>query len=436
MLTRLTSFVLLSVLACVAQTTYQGTGSYAGQSIQEFQVLIPGGVYADPAGVDGLGCTQAQPCTLQGATDYIQAGGHGSIVVVKGTAANPYFLPSTWTFTAANSGTAIAPITFMAACYPTCTEATMPVISGGVRVPGTWTQDTSISCGTGCKWMRVSIDADPVGGSIVKFDGLFYNGQRRRRVRTTNSATYRTSDPANPVTVAAGSLALANTACACPDEDGNGTADTCALLQTTGIYACQNQFKFLSTNVPAGLKNVGIGDVEILDFEKSTQSTMRLKADPVGQVATVTGFTAVTSNQGWLPGNRFLVENVDPHDGNASNSPQLWYLDRCPTTASCTTPDLTQTLYYAQAQGEDVNSAVVIVPQIPTLLRMTGSSYVTFQSLSFAHDNWIPGQYGIGEQQGMPQVTGALELRDVSNVLFDGCVIAHTMGWAMDWQRQ
>ena len=78
---------------------------------------------------------------------------------------------------------------------------------------------------------------------------------------------------------------------------------------------------------------------------------------------------------GFLPGRRYLVENIQ----DQLTLPGQWYLDH--STASWT-------LTYLANPGDNPNNDTVIIPQLPQVLVASGLQYVTFQGLTFAHDNY------------------------------------------------
>ncbi len=82
--------------------------------------------------------------------------------------------------------------------------------------------------------------------------------------------------------------------------------------------------------------------------------------------------------------------------------------------------------------------AQVIVPELsetsPQLLAASGLQYVTFRNLTFQHDNWMPGPYGLGDTSGMPLVPGAISLANSSHITFDSVTVSQVQGWGIDFQ--
>ncbi len=88
------------------------------------------------------------------------------------------------------------------------------------------------------------------------------------------------------------------------------------------------------------------------------------------------------------------MENVQ----DALTQPGQWFLDRS------TTP---WTLTYLANAGENPNTDTVIIPQLPQVLVASNLQYVTFQGLTFEHDNYtLPADRacvdgaGTGHQRG------------------------------------
>ncbi|MBZ5719922.1 MAG: right-handed parallel beta-helix repeat-containing protein [Acidobacteriia bacterium] len=327
--------------------------------------------------------------TLDRARKAIQAS-HGSAHTVMIRAGN-YSLSAPVLFTAADSGTASNPIIYEN--YP----CEVPVISGGKPITG-WTNPS------GNVWT-----AQLSSSSYQNFEGLFFNGQRRDRPRTTTPTTYLRN--VGPVY--------------------SGTQSSSCSANVGGRWECFDRFVFANTDVASSYHSMALGDVEILDFEKWTMSRMRLKSvDTANHIAYLTGPTRqVDGNFGFLAGHRYLIENVK----EALSQPGQWYLDRCTNPPACTSSAGNWTLTYLAQAGENPNNAEVIVPQQTQLIKATGLQHVNFVGITFAHDNWMPPAAGFGDQQGMLGVSAALSFVNSSNVTVDSCTIAHTEGWGVEF---
>jgi HYDIN/CFA65/VesB-like, Ig-like domain/Right handed beta helix region len=288
-----------------------------------------------------------------------------------------YYLPAPLEFTSADSGSAAQPI-----IWRRYAGDVQPVeVSGGRPLKG-W---TNVS---GNRWTT------QVPGTFSNFEALYYNGQRRFRPRTT--ATYLLL---NPVIL--------------PSPDTN-----CSEAFQNG-YRCRDRFKFNPGDLSADYHDMT--DVEIVSFENWTVSRMRLlSVDTVHGIAYLTGPAATGPNFGYLSGHRYLVENVQ----ESLSQPGQWYLDRA------TTP---WTITYLANPGEDPNADTVVVPQQPQLLVADGLQYVTFQNLTFAHDDFAVPSDGHVSRPGETSSPAALSFTNCSHVTLNGAVVAHTQGWGIEF---
>ena len=333
------------------------------------------------------GKTDGPFATLDRARQAVQGmpGGRHVVMIRAGN----YFLTAPINFSSADSGTSSTPILYEN--YPCET----PIISGGKKITG-WTNKT------GNVW-TVTL----ASSSYNNFEGLFYNGVRRFRPRTT-VGTYLHN--VGPVYV-------------------NSQSSNCS-LQVNGQWECFDRFKFNSGDLASTYHSIALGDVEVLDFEKWTMSRMRLKSvDTSAKIAYLTGPTRQDADNGFIPGHRYLLENVQ----EALNQPGQWYLDRCTNPPSCTSASGNWTLTYLAQSGETPNNAEIIVPQQLQLIVSNGLQYVTFSGITFSHDNWIPPAEGLADQQGAMNVPAALSFVGSNNVIFDGCTISHTEGYGVEF---
>ena len=183
-----------------------------------------------------------------------------------------YFLPSTWTFTSLDSGTATTPILY--ANYP----GESPVISGGQLLTG-WVQNSS------GQWQTTL----PSG---TYFTQLWVNGARRYPARTTpNGYLYITGG-----------------------------------YSTTGSKTTANQLAYdvpPAGGVPAKMAN--LGDVDLIVFEAWNVSHMRISSvNTTTRRITTTKSLTQSGYSGFIPGHHFLLANVK----EALTQPGQFYLDR------------------------------------------------------------------------------------------------------------
>ncbi len=235
-----------------------------------------GDFYVAANGNDGWPGTLSQPFrTVDRARVAVQGlktrvSGRTIVVLIRN---GTYYLPSTWTFTAEDSGTATTPILY--ANYPGET----PVISGG-RLLTNW------RLGPNNSWELTL----PSG---VYFTQLWVNGARRYRPRTTPS----------------GYLYIANE------------------YSTTGSTTSVNELSY-STHAIGGVPTTmaNLGDVELINFEAWDVPHMRISSVNTATQRIIT--TASLSKQsfftGFIPGHRFLLENVK----EALKVPGQFYVDR------------------------------------------------------------------------------------------------------------
>lgn len=308
------------------------------------------------------------------------------IVMIRG---GNYFLSAPLLFGADDSGIAGTPVIYEN--YP----CEIPVISGGTKITG-WTNQG------GNVWTVQLSSSD-----YQNFEGLFYNGVRRFRPRTTVDAYLNN---VGPVFV-------------------NSQSDNCS-WPVDDQWECFDRFKFAGNDVASNYHSMALGDVEILTFEKWSMSRMRLKSvNTSSHIAYLTGPTIQNDNYGFIAGHRYLIENVKEQ----LNEPGQWYLDRCTNPPSCTSATGTWTLTYLSQSGETPRNAEIIVPQQSQLIIATDLKYVTFQGITFTHDNWLPPAEGSANNQGALFVPAALSFNTSSRITFDGCTIAHTEGWGVEF---
>jgi len=368
-------------------------------------------VYVATNGNDttGDGSSGNPYATLDRARQAVQGRPGSAVQIADGI----YYLSAPVSFSSADSGTVGAPIIYEAA------PGAHPVISGGARVTG-WTNTS------GSTWT-----ASLSSSTFQNFEGFFYqaagstNTERRARPRSTAPpanfectaapcSAYLYNTNSNPVTASSSS-----TNCSVPPPSGSG-------------FECFDQFFFNPGDLLASYHGLGLGDIEVLDFEKWTMSRMRLKSiDTATGTATLTGPTFQNANNnGFFPGHRYLLENVF----ESLTSPGQWYLDRCPGCASTVTvPATTWTLSYIAQTGENPNTDTVIVPQQSQLIVATGVHDVIFAGITFSHDNWMPSPTGYQDLQAAPNVTAAVSFTNSQNVIFDGCTFSHTEGWGVEF---
>jgi hypothetical protein len=342
----------------------------------------------------------------QTAIQGLKAGSTQSLVVI--VRAGTYFLASPLTFTAADSGTSAVNI------YWENYLGEAPVISGGLQLTN-WTQ-------SGNQWSIKLL------AGTQYFEQLFYNGQRRLRSRQGGSVgTY---------------LQVANTIYLPGSSSGPAPDPNCSIYVTNLGWECFDRFQYTSTDpVSASWQNLSppsgnpcgasgnaypAGDIALYSFEQMGTSKMLIDCiDATNSIIYLTGpirMDAVTS--GFVTGHRYLVENVK----DDFTQPGQWFLDRSQTP---------WTLNYIANSGENPNTDTVIIPQMPTatpqVLIATGLQYVTFQGLTFEHDNFTVPAAGYAYDRLDQTITSAVSCQNCQNVTFDADIITQTSGTGIDF---
>ena len=321
--------------------------------------------------------------------------------------AGTYSLPATLLFTTADSGSPSLTITYQN--YPGET----PVISGGMRVSN-WTN-------TGGNLWKATLPA-----STQYFENLFYNGVRRLRPRLGGAlgAFFRFAGP----------IYLPGAAPPAKAPDPN-----CSVYFDGMGWECFDRFQYAPTDpVSNAWKNLAppvnnhcgqpagnpalAGDIELVNFEQYSISKLRLSCvDAASHIVYLTGPTATEADHptahGFIANHRYLLENIQ----DELNAAGQWFVDRSSSP---------WTLSYIANSGENPNADTVIVPQVQQLLVASGLQYVTFQGLTFAHDDFTISTAGY---DGMSPILAALSFQNSQHILFDASVVTGTSGAALEF---
>jgi hypothetical protein len=294
------------------------------------------------------------------------------VVMIRG---GDYYLGQTIAFGPEDSGTEKAPVVYQA--YP----GERPVLSGGVRITG-------FSVGGDGRW-RVTLDAVKQGQ--WNFAQLFVGDQRRLRVRLPKHGYYKIAKKLPPSSKAG--------------DKG---------------FDC---FGFSGDEIKGDWAN--LGDVEVMPFHQWSASRMRIASvDAAVYAVHFTGTTHGTSSWAAFPeGHRYLVINVK----EALSEPGEWYLDR-------PTGELT----YIPMPGEKPDQTPVVAPRLDQIVSFVGDAgkqqwvrHVQFVGLTFAHTNWVLPDVGQVFPQADIGLDAAVSANGARDVLFDGCAVLHTGGYAM-----
>ena len=324
--------------------------------------------------------------------------------------AGTYFLAATEMLTAADSGSTTLKIVYQN--YP----GESPVISGGARIQN-WTN-------TGGDTWKTTLPA-----STQYFENLFYNGVRRLRPRLGGylGAYYRIANTiylnAAPPPAAAPnvncSVYISGSGWECFDRFQYSPADPIVNTWKNLAPAAGNP-----CGQPAGNPAVA-GDIELLVFEQFSTSKLRISCvDTANQIVYLTGPTGISqsnaSEDGFIAGNRYLVENVQ----DQLTQPGQWFLDHS------TTP---WTLTYLANSGENPNNDAVVIPQLPQVLVASNLQYVTFQGLTFAHDNYTLPAAGHVSSELEPDIGAAVSFQNSQHITFDSGTVTQTSGSGLEF---
>lgn len=325
--------------------------------------------------------------------------------------AGTYYLPSTEMFTAADSGSATMQVVYQN--YPGET----PVLSGGVRVQS-WTNTS------GNTWKTTL----PV--STQYFENLFYNGERRLRPRLGGvlGTYYRNI---GPIYLNA------------PGPPAKAPDPNCSVYFSGSGWECYDRFQYNPADpIVSTWKNLSppvgnhcgqlagnpalVGDIELVNFEQYSVSKLRISCvDTANKIVYLTGVTATEADHptahGYLPNHRYLVDNVQ----DQLTQPGQWFLDR-----SATSPTAQWTLTYLANPGENPNTDTVIVPQLTQVLVASGLQYVTFQGLTFAHDNYTMPSTGY---DGTSDIIASVSFQNSQHITFDSSIVAETSGVGLEF---
>jgi hypothetical protein len=325
-----------------------------------------------------------------------------------------YTLAATQMLSAADSGSATTKIMYQNF------SGESPIFSGGVRVQG-W---TNVS---GNLW-RATLPA-----STQYFETLFYNGARRLRPRWGSTAGG---------TVGA-YFRIANTVyLAAPPPPAAAPQANCAVYVPGSGWECFDRFQYDPADpISKTWKNLAppagnpcgqtagntalMGDIQLLVWEQFSTSKLPVSCvDAANHLVYLAGRTGMSqanyTEQGFIAGNRYLIENVQ----DQLTQPGQWFLDH--STAPWT-------LTYLANPGENPNTDTVIVPQLPQVLVASNLQYVTFQGLTFEHDNYTLPPTGHLSAELEADIGGAVSFQNSQHITFDSGTVAQTSGTGLEF---
>lgn len=321
------------------------------------------------------GKTDGPFATVARARDAIRAlKGQGGLTapVTVHVRGGTYFLSEPLTFTPQDSGTQSCPITY--AAY----QGETPIISAGAPITN---------------WRTAQVNGHTAWATQVPgvtqgqwyFRELWVNNSRRLRPRLPKQGFYRIA----------------------------------GLMQRPGSIPWnqgQNRVQFSGQDIKQWRN---LNDVEVMAVHFWIEERLPIASvDPYShQVAfTRPSLFRLTAEQ-TPEGARYWVENVV----EALDSPGQWYVDRP-----------TGTLYYIPQPGEEPESATVVAPRFPQVVRFDGDAdnqkyveYITLQGLSFMHTEWTIPPQTAAYKQGAVNVPGAILCDGTRSCAIRDCTVAH-----------
>jgi hypothetical protein len=405
-----------SLIGCGSTPSSGDAGAPGSDSGALDAGLIDGGsedadFYISPAGMDTAGCgTLGNPCKTVSYTQPLVRAlvatnpGRTVIVMLRGNA-GPFWESGNLAF-GPTDATQTTPVLWTA--YPGET----PVLSGGVAVTSAWTQTATNG---GALWTT------PLPDGTADFAQLFINGVRHFTPRAPPRPGSAYLYNAGAVCVDAGDPTYDGASCKPPSATGSVPCfnSTCP---SDAPYVCFDRMRFDGGDISPSWQNIDAGTIIVDAFEDWTVPKLRLKSVQ-GDIAYFSGPTETDSQfHGFLLQHRYVVENV-ADDLTSQNG--NWYVDE--STAPWT-------LSYFTTGGDDPNQQTVVVPQDPTLLVANALQYVTFQGLTFSHDNWTVPAKGYESVQGEQFLPAAVSVVDSSHVTFVNCIFAHMGSYALEFK--
>lgn len=340
-------------------------------------------LHVAPDGDDAAPGTPDRPlASLEGARDAIRrlrAAGAAGPVTVR-VAGGTYRLRRPFVLEPQDSGTAGAPVVYAAR------EGERPVFSGGLVLRGFRPNGPLWEC-----------DLPGVREGKLYFRQLFVNGSRRPRARSPNEGYFRV----------AGLLPPAR------DPKGKEVPDKSGFIFRPGDLKPWPDLEEVNL-VLLHSWEVSIHPLRSVD----AQAGVVRFAAPLKEWWTI-GY--------WEKAQRYYVENAREF----LDRPGEWHLDR-----------RTGVLRYWPLPGERIESAEIVAPVLPELVRFAGRPdeggfvrHVAFRGLTFHHADWILDPRGNSSTQAAVEVPAAVLADGALECTIEGCEIAHIGTYAL-WLRR
>ncbi|MCI8363906.1 MAG: right-handed parallel beta-helix repeat-containing protein [Eubacterium sp.] len=289
-----------------------------------------------------------------------------------------YPVEDTIVFDSKDSGTEQGTVIYRAA------KGAAPVFSGGKKLEGKWLKAEDVN------WLRDGVTAYKVPlERSEKLRAIYVNGERA-------SMTSKSQKPAQ----ALGSYTVAK-----------GQAEWAWAPSTTKIYT--GAVFSASFGLPADTRNPQ--NIELESGSTWAQQlvcaeSLSLTEEGDTQVNLQMPYGALAQNLGWGTAYSPTKSNDVTNVFEWLEKPGEFYFDQAGSM-----------LYYIPREGEDINSAEVIIPETDTIIDMCGdkptSDYVeniTFDGLGFAYTDWK--LYELEGSHGYASVQGSIVLTKFANV--------------------
>lgn len=333
-------------------------------------------VYVAPNGNDaGKGTIDSPYKTLARAKEAVKALPKTKDIVVE-IADGFYPVDKTIEFTSADSGNEKSTIYYKAAA------GAHPVISGGTKLTGTWTLADEVDWLSGdLKAYKIPLTRDK------KLRAIYVNGERAEM----------TSKKITPI--------------------GSGDTIKYTKDEEDWVWASSSKSIYDGTYFPAGSIPEDTRNQNNIELDSASRWARQvvcvdeLSSTADGVFAKLQmPYGAIAQNLGWNTEYSTTTENTVTNVFEWLEKEGQFYFDQEGSM-----------LYYIPKEGEDINTAEVVIPQLDTIVDMTGdkplSSYVeniVFDGITFAYSDW--NLHELNGSHGYASVQGAIVLKAFASV--------------------
>lgn len=323
-------------------------------------------IYVAPNGNDtGKGTIDSPFKTLARAKEEVKKLPKTKDIVVE-LADGFYPVDSTIQFTSADSGNADCTIYYKAA------DGAKPVISGGTRLEGKWT---------------VADEVDWLQGDLKAYKIPLVRDKKLRAIYVNGERAEMTSKKITPI--------------------GSGNVIKFTKDEEDWVWASSTKNIYDGTYFPAG--SIPEDTRNQFNIELDSASRWARQVVCVDELSSTADgvfaklqmpYGAIAQNLGWNTEYSTTTENTVTNVFEWLEKEGQFYFDQEGSM-----------LYYIPKEGQDINTAEVVIPQLDTIVDMTGdkplSSYVeniVFDGITFAYSDWnlheLNGSHGYASVQG------------------------------------